>query len=85
MRPVRSSPLFWTTRRVAHEAQGVSGDPQAELDLRADRHPLDERAQGLGEKGVALVAPVVAYCLPQKTRRDPQPDLFGLAFAHAAR
>ena len=66
---------------VADQAQGVAGHAQADVDLRAHRHPLDERAQGLGEEGIALVPAVVAHLGPEETGRDPEPDLNGLALA----
>jgi hypothetical protein len=38
----------------ADQPQGVAGHAQADLDLRAHRHPLDEGPQGLGQKASRL-------------------------------
>jgi hypothetical protein len=68
---------------VAGQADRVAGDTKPDLDLGAHGHPLDERAERVGEKRVLLVAAVVAHLLAQEAGGDAEPDLFVLALAHA--
>jgi len=58
----------------ALEVERLARHAEAELDLRAHRHPLHEAAEGLGEEGVALVAAVEAHPEPEQARRDADPD-----------
>src|SRR5581483_11567509 len=55
---------------VAFEPDRLARDPETELDLRADRDPLDERCQRVREEPVALVAAVPADLLPEETGAD---------------
>lgn len=57
--------------------------PHPELELWADRHPLDEATQALDQKGVALVAAVPAHRVAQQAARDPDPDRRPLPGARA--
>jgi hypothetical protein len=58
--------------RIAHQAHGLPGDPEAALYLRADRAIPDEPAELLGEQGVLFVPPVPTDPLPEQTGADPQ-------------
>ena len=67
---------------MTDQADRRSRHAEAELDLRAHGHPLDERAQRVDEEGVALVAAVVAHLVAQQAGRDAEADPFGLPLLH---
>src|SRR5262249_26467055 len=54
----------------ALQADGWPRHAQSQLQLWADRHPLDEGTQVVGEKIVPLVAAVVAHFLTQQAGGD---------------
>ena len=61
----------------ADQANRRTGHAQADLDLGTHGHPLDERAEDVGEKRVALVAAVVANLLTEQARGDAEADFSG--------
>src|SRR5258708_5992169 len=63
-----------------HEAATVLGDTKTHLDFRTHRHPRDERAERLGEEGVALVSAVVAHLLAEQQDETPRRIFWGSHF-----
>ena len=64
---------------ASYQAQRVAGDAEPELDLRADRHPLDVATEGVAQEIVAFVLPVEAHLVAEEAGGDADPDRpFGL-------
>ena len=55
---------------VAHQAQRLARNAQANFDLGADGHEFDERSENVNQKIAALVAAVEADLLPEPAGRD---------------
>ena len=84
-REILAGPLDDEARRgrITHEPDRVARDAEPDLDLGAHRYPLDERAERVSQETIALVAAVVADLPAEEARRDTEPDLLALAFAHS--
>ena len=67
---------------VTDQPERVARNGEPDLDLGADRDPLDEWPQCVRQERVLLVATVVTDLRPEQAGGDAEPDLFALAFGH---
>jgi hypothetical protein len=71
---------------VPDETQRRTRSVHADLNLRADGHPLDKSAQQVRNEAVSLVPTVEAHLVPKQAGRDAQSNrtiLSGPHFAHS--
>ncbi len=57
-----------------HDSNRGSWNPQTGFDFRADRDPIHEATQLIGDETAALVASIEADFVPQQASRDAHPD-----------
>ena len=62
------------SRLAATSRTALTRNAHPHLDLGADRYPLDQRSQLVGEERVALVLPVEANLGPEQASRDADAD-----------
>ena len=83
---VTSMPLLTVISRNRRSARddphGLARRAETAFDFRTDRHPLDEAAEGLGQKRIAFVTAVEAHLVPEQARGDadanrPRPAIGG--------